>query len=123
MGCFKTARNLELYTHLELQLDFCVVTHPDARALRSHLRGLTWRSFRPQISVFSLTSRNRFPLFFFFGRDVYSVGILSLENRLGLGAGICIGNILDTEWGQNMYSIYIALKMSLEKTIETYNKK
>jgi hypothetical protein len=52
------------------------------------------------------------------------VGILSLANRLGLGVGICIGNILDAEWGQNlfMYSIYIALKMSLEKTIETYKK-
>jgi hypothetical protein len=52
-------------------------------------------------------------------------GILSLANRLGLGAWICIGNILDTEWGQKpfMYSIYIALKMSLEKTIETCNKK
>jgi hypothetical protein len=51
-------------------------------------------------------------------------GILSLENRLGLGARICIDNILDTEWGQNlfMYSIYVALKMSLEKTIETYKK-
>jgi hypothetical protein len=71
---------------------------------------------------------------------IENVGILSLANRLGLGAGICIGNILDAEWGQNllpdgdktffrmgtkpfMYSIYIALKMSLEKTIETYNKK
>jgi hypothetical protein len=68
------------------------------------------------------------------------VGIHSLTNRLGLGAGTHIGNILDTEWGQNllpdgdktffrmgtksfMYSIYTALKMSLEKTIETYNKK
>jgi hypothetical protein len=30
-----------------------------------------------------------------------SVGILSLANRLGLGAGICIHNILDTKWGQN----------------------
>jgi hypothetical protein len=49
------------------------------------------------------------------------IGILSLANRLGFGAGICIGSI-DTEWGQTLfiYSIYIALKMSLEKTIETY---
>jgi hypothetical protein len=52
------------------------------------------------------------------------VGILSLANRLRLGAGICIGNILDTEWGQNLLCIpYITLKMSLEKPIETYNKK
>jgi hypothetical protein len=29
--------------------------------------------------------------------SVFTVGILSLANRLGLGAGICIGNILDTE--------------------------
>jgi hypothetical protein len=58
-----------------------------------------------------------------YGKAIY-VGILSLANRLGLGAGICIDNILDTEWGQNlfMYSIYVALKMSLEKTIETYKK-
>jgi hypothetical protein len=31
-----------------------------------------------------------------------SVGILSLASRLGLGAGICISNILDTEWGQTL---------------------
>jgi hypothetical protein len=52
------------------------------------------------------------------------VGTLSLANKLGLGAGICIDKILDTEWGQTlvMYPIYVALKMSLEKTIETYRK-
>jgi hypothetical protein len=33
------------------------------------------------------------------------VGILSLASRLGLGAGICISNILDTEWGQNLLCI------------------
>jgi transposase len=33
------------------------------------------------------------------------VGILSLANRLGLCAWICIGNILDTEWGQNLLCI------------------
>jgi hypothetical protein len=36
---------------------------------------------------------------------VLCVGILSLANRLGLGAGICIDNILDTEWGQNLLCI------------------
>jgi hypothetical protein len=30
------------------------------------------------------------------------VGILSLASKLGLGAGTCISNILDTEWGQNL---------------------
>jgi hypothetical protein len=34
-----------------------------------------------------------------------NVGILSLASRLGLGAGICISNILDTEWGQNLLCI------------------
>jgi hypothetical protein len=50
------------------------------------------------------------------------VGILSLVNRLGLGA--------DRQYPRYrmgtkpfMYFIYITLKMSLEKTIETYNKK
>jgi hypothetical protein len=33
------------------------------------------------------------------------VGIFSLANRLGLGAGIYIGNILDTEWGQTLLCI------------------
>jgi hypothetical protein len=34
---------------------------------------------------------------------VLNAGILSLASRLGLGAGICISNILDTEWGQNLF--------------------
>jgi hypothetical protein len=38
-------------------------------------------------------------------KDTNPVGILSLTNRLGLGAGICTGNILDTEWGQNLLCI------------------
>jgi hypothetical protein len=58
------------------------------------------------------------------------VGILLLANRLGLGAGICIGNFISSIPNEDknlcqmgtkpfMYSMYIALKMSLEKTIET----
>jgi hypothetical protein len=41
----------------------------------------------------------------YIAEQVNRVGTLSLANRLGLGAGICIGNILDTEWGQNLFCI------------------
>jgi hypothetical protein len=41
----------------------------------------------------------------FIEASVIAVGILSFANRLGLGVGICIGNILDTEWGQNLLCI------------------
>jgi hypothetical protein len=65
------------------------------------------------------------------------VGILSLANRLVLGARICIGNILDTEWGQVIYlisftngdktfyvfHIYSAQNVFRKKTIETYDKR
>jgi hypothetical protein len=34
------------------------------------------------------------------------VGILSPANRLGLGVGICIDNILDTEWRQKPFYVF-----------------